>query len=150
MKASPSAVYHFFETMDDHYTQWHSDHIEFRWIGGGGLAQGEKAYFEERIGRELQRKPVQFTEVVPDRYIEFKPTARVVALLMPHISFAIDPNSDGCEVTRRIKVRTGPIGARLNRREFDAVRTHVREEGENTKRILENDSPIPPGRSVRT
>jgi len=36
-------------------------------------------------------------------------------------------------------VRTGPIGAWLNRREFDAVRQHMHEEGENLKRIVEAD-----------
>lgn len=146
--ASPSAVYRFFETMDENYTRWHPDHVEFRWIDGGGLAKGNEAYFEERIGGKLQRKTVRFTEIDPDRYIEFEPTSRLVALLMPSISFTIDPTSDGCEVTQRITVRTGPIGARLNRREFDAVRKHMREEGENLKRILEAETDVPPESDV--
>jgi hypothetical protein len=58
---------------------------------------------------------------------------------MPSISFAIEPHENGCDLTQRIKVRTGPIGAWLNRREFDAVRTHMKEEGENLKTILETD-----------
>ncbi len=80
---------------------------------------------------------MRFVEADPDRYIEFKPTSLLIGLLMPHISFTIEPRPNGCELTQRIKVRTGPIGARLNRREFDAVRTHMREEGRNLKRILE-------------
>lgn len=101
------------------------------------MKQGAEAYFEERIAGKLQKKQVRFTEIVPDRYIEFRPTSRLVGLLMPSINFSIDPRVDGCDLTQRIKVRTGPIGARLNRREFDAVRTHMREEGENLKSILE-------------
>lgn len=137
--ATSEDIYGFFEEMEKNYERWHPDHITFRWTSGGGLEQDAEAYFEERIAGTLQKKTVQFVEVVPDRYIEFKPTSLLVGLLMPHISFTIDADSDGCEFTQRIKVRTGPIGARLNRREFDAVRTHMREEGENLKQILESE-----------
>jgi hypothetical protein len=137
--ASPGEIYGFFEGMDANYERWHPDHIEFRWLDGGGLEEGAEAYFEERIAGKLQEKTVRFTGVVPDRYIEFRPTSRLVGLLMPHISFTIEPHEDGCTLTQRIKVRTGPIGARLNRREFDAVRTHMTEEGENLRDILETE-----------
>ncbi|WP_254279515.1 SRPBCC family protein [Haloarcula marina] len=139
VSAPPEAIYRFFETMDANYERWHPDHIEFRWVGGDGLAQGAEAYFEERIAGKTQQKTVRFTEVVPDRYIEFKPTSLLVGLLMPSISFTIDPHENGCDVTQRIKIRTGPIGARLNRREFDAVRAHMQEEGENLKTLLERE-----------
>lgn len=140
VKASPGDVFRFFESMEENYRQWHPDHVAFRWVDGGRLEEGEQAYFEERIAGKRQQKTVRFTRIDPNRYIEFKPTSLLVGLLMPHISFAITPREDGCEVTQRIKVRTGPIGARLNRREFDAVRVHMREEGENLKRILESES----------
>lgn len=58
---------------------------------------------------------------------------------MPSISFTIEPHENGCDLTQRIKVRTGPIGAWLNRGEFDAVRTHMKDEGENLKTIVEDD-----------
>lgn len=138
--ASPKDIYRFFETMDVNYDRWHPDHIEFRWIDGDGLEEGTKAYFEERIAGKIQQKTVRFTEIVPNQYIEFKPTSRLVGLLMPSISFTIDPHDGDCHLTQRIKIRTGPIGARLNRREFDAVRTHMKEEGENLKTILETDA----------
>lgn len=83
------------------------------------------------------RKARPFTETISDRYIEFTPRSRLVGLLMPPISFSVDPRMGGSVLTQRIKVRTGPIDARLNRREFDAVRIHMREEGENLKSILE-------------
>jgi Polyketide cyclase / dehydrase and lipid transport len=139
VNASPEEVYHFFETMDVNYQRWHPDHILFRWSTGDGLKQGAIAYFEERIAGKKQKKTVKFTEVVPDRHIESKPTSRLVGILMPSISFTIKPHENGCDLTQRIKVRTGPIGAWLNRREFDAVRTHMREEGENLKTIIETD-----------
>ena len=141
--APPREVFRFFEEMEENYTRWHPDHVSFRWLDGGGLQAGSEAHFEERIGGKHQEKTVVFTEVDRERYIEFKPTSRLVAALMPHISFTIDPRPEGCVVTQRIKVRTGPIGAWLNRREFDAVRRHMGEEGANLKRVLEEESSIP-------
>lgn len=137
INVSPEEVYDFFEAMDSNYERWHPDHIVFRWIDEDGLEQGAETYFEERIAEEEQKKSVRFTEIVPNRYIEFKPTSRLTGILMPSISFTIDPHEAGCDLTQRIKVRTGPIGAWLNRHEFDAVRTHMNEEGENLKEILE-------------
>ncbi len=138
VEAPPEEVFRFFESMDENYTEWHPDHVTFRWVDGGRLEEGAEAYFEERIAGKRQQKTVRFTQVDRDRYIEFEPASLLVRLLMPHISFTISSRSEGCTVTQRIKVRTGPIGARLNRREFDAVRTHMREEGEGLKRILED------------
>lgn len=135
--APPGGVYRFFERMEENYARWHPDHIMFRWIDNGRLETGSKAYFKEWIAGKRRTKTVRFTRVEPDRYIEFKPTSLLVGLLLPHISFTIIPRPEGCELTQRIKVRTGPIGARLNRREFDAVREHMREEGENMGRIFE-------------
>jgi hypothetical protein len=139
VRVSPEELYRFFERMDANYERWHPGHIEFSWVGGDRLEEGANASFEERIAGTTQKKTVRFTAVVPGRYIEFKPTSLLGGLLLPSISFAIDPTEDGCEFTQRIKVRTGPIGARLNRREFDAVREHMREEGENLKTILETE-----------
>jgi hypothetical protein len=137
VQAPAADVFGFFEDMADNYVRWHPDHVAFEWTKGEGLHPGAEATFEERIGGRRQRPTVRFTDVVPDRSIEFRPTSRLVALLMPRVSYTIEPREDGCDLTQRIRVRTGPIGAWLNRRKFDAVRTHMREEGENLKRLVE-------------
>lgn len=134
--ARPEAVFQFFEDMEQWYEHWHPDHRTFRWLSDEGLQPDAEAYFEERIAGKGQRKTVRFTAVEPDRYIEFRPTGWLTRLLLPHISFTIEPDSNGCQVIQRLRVRTGPIGARLNRREFDAVRTHMREEGENLQQLV--------------
>ncbi|CAN5819151.1 hypothetical protein BH20GEM3_BH20GEM3_09110 [soil metagenome] len=47
--------------------------------------------------------------------------------------------AEGIRFFTELHIRTGPVGAWLNRREFNAVRQHMREEGENLKRILETE-----------
>ncbi len=135
----PDVVFRFFEEIEDRYEKWHPDHVTFRWVTGEGLEAGNEAYFEERIGGDLQKRTIRYTTVEPNRYIEFKPSSRLIGFFLPHISFTVEPEDGGCRITQRIKVRTGPIGTRLNREEFEAVRKHMNEEGENLKHIVEQE-----------
>lgn len=137
IRTTPEEVFGFFETMDANYLRWHPDHRFFRWEEGRGVEPGVVFYFEEVIGGTLMKKRVHFTRVEPNRHIEFTFTNRLLALVVPRLSFHFEPEGDGTRVEAEIQVRTGPIGAWLNRREFDAVRQHMREEGENLKKILE-------------
>jgi hypothetical protein len=142
IEAPPEAIFQFFEKMDENYLAWHPDHVAFRWTKGRGLEPGVEFSFEEHIGGKLLRKTVRFTRIVPGRLIEFVPTWWLMRLLMPRLSFEVrpegQPEGEGASLfIARIRIRTGPIGARLNRREFNAVRQHMKEEGENLKRILE-------------
>ncbi len=134
---TPERISAFFDEMDANYLRWHPDHLLFRWESGRGLEEGVEFYFEEIIGGQKMKKRVVFTRVVPDRHIEFTFTNRLLRLLLPRILFRYEPVQEGVRFTAELHIRTGPIGAWLNRREFDAVRQHMREEGENLKRILE-------------
>ena len=141
---TPEAVFAFFSDMEANYTRWHRDHLLFRWEGRAGLEIGRQFYFEERIAGKLLKKRVRFTRIEPDR-IEFALTNPFFRLVLPWIAFAITPEGGGVRVTQTIPIRTGPIGAWLNRREFDAVRIHMAEEAENMKRLLEaGDTTVPP------
>lgn len=139
IEALPEEVFQFFEEIEERYLAWHPDHMTFEWVRGTELAEGNEAYFEERIGGDLQRRTIRYTTVEAPRSIEFTPTGRLTRLIIPKISFTIEPSNGGCRVTQRIRVRTGPIGRRLNREEFAAVRTHMDEEAANLKRIVESE-----------
>lgn len=143
IQTTPEQVFVFFADMEANYLRWHPDHILFRWEGDGGLREGAAFYFEERIGGKLLRKRVRFTRIVPGRLIEFVLVNPLLRLILPSIAFAIEPEAGGLRLTQTIPVRTGPVGAWLNRREFDAVRLHMAEEGRNLKRILEDHAPWP-------
>jgi hypothetical protein len=137
IRTTPDRIFDFFEHMDENYLRWHPDHLLFRWEQGRGLREGVEFYFEERIGGQLLKKKVRFTRIEPNRHIEFAVTNRLIRLLMPRLLFAMEAQGDRCRFVAEIHIRTGPIGARLNAREFNAVRQHMKEEGENLKRILE-------------
>lgn len=133
----------FFAAMDANYLRWHPDHLLFVWRQGRGLAPGVRFYFEERIGGQLLRKEVVFTEIQPDRLIRFVLTSRLQRLFLPSITFEFLAEGPArFRFRQSIPIRIGPAGAWLNRKAFAAVRRHMVEEGENLKAILETGSPV--------
>lgn len=138
VNVSAETVFGFFEEMADNYVAWHPDHIAFRWIEGESVTEGAVFYFEEIIAGELQKKRMRFTQVQPGRFLEFEPVNRMVRLLMPRLSFEMEPiDATSCYFRAKIHLRVGPLAARLNAKEFTAVRQHMKEEGENLKRMVE-------------
>lgn len=144
IQTTPERIFQFFAEMAENYVRWHPDHLLFRWETGTGLQEGNEFYFEERIGGQLMKKRVRFTRITPNRHIEFAPTNGLIRLILPRLLFAIEPQGDQCRFIAEIHIRTGPIGAKLNAREFNAVRQHMREEGENLKRLLETQVLVMP------
>ncbi len=148
IRTSPDQVMRFLEGMEQNYTQWHPDHHRFEWIEGRGVAEGVVFQFDEEIAGKSQSREAVYTRVVEGRHIEFAPTSRFLRLFLPRMLFRVVSEGKGSRFIQEVHVRVGPLGARLNRREFEAVRQHMREEGENLKRLLEEgdrtDPPLRP------
>lgn len=139
--AEPAAGFAFFENMEANYTRWHPDHLKFEWRQGRGLAVGNIFYFEERIAGKLQKKETRITEVVPNRYFAFTMVNPVFRFFLPHLSFGFEPTAAGFLFRAELRLHgIGPLGRRLNRREFAAVDVHMAEEGRNLKALLERHS----------
>lgn len=137
--ASPTDVFAFFDGMDEaRYLGWHPDHKIFRWTRGKGLTVGNEFYFEEVIAGKLLKKNVAFTRIDEGLRIEFAPTFWLMRLLLPRLVFRLEQvAAHHYRFIAEIFLRVGPLGARLNKREFDAVREHMRVEGINLKRFVE-------------
>ena len=57
-------------------------------------------------------------------------------LFLPRLVFCLEPLAQGrFRFIAEIFLRVGPLGARLNKRESDAVREHKRIEGINLNRL---------------
>jgi hypothetical protein len=129
----------FFETMEENHTRWRLDHIAFAWRKGRGLAVGNVFWFDERIGGKRMDKQVRLIEVVPDRLIVFEPSSWLLRAFLPRLSFTFLPETGGFTFEGRIVMRgVGPLGRRLNRRDFAAVERHMAEEGSNLRSLLES------------
>jgi len=139
VRAPVAALFEFFEGMNnERYLLWHPDHKVFRWTEGQGIKVGNRFYFEEVIAGKLLKKSVQFTRVEQDKYIEFAPTFWLMRLFLPRLVFRAEVLQPRVfRFVAEIFLRVGPIGAHLNKREFDAVREHMRIEGINFRRHAE-------------
>lgn len=104
-----------------------------------GLAVGNVFFFAEEIGGQVLKKETRFTKIIPNRYIEFTMVNWFYRWFIPKMTFVLDPQGGGGRFTGQVFLRgIGPIGKWSHRREFAAVRQHMKEEGENLKRIIEN------------
>jgi hypothetical protein len=137
IRTSADALLQFFDGMEGNYTIWHPDHHSFTWIEGSGVAEGVISEFDETVGGKRQRKRMVFTRV-DDGRIEFAPVSRLIRLLLPRVVFDITPDGDGCRFIQEVHVRVGPLGARLNQKEFEAVQQHMEEEGSYLKALMES------------
>ncbi|MEO1451458.1 MAG: hypothetical protein AAFV07_18145, partial [Bacteroidota bacterium] len=87
---------------------------------------------------EYLKKETRFTQIFPNRYIEFTMVNWFFRLFIPRLSFQMDPSENGCLFTATVVLRGfGPIGKWAHRKEFIAVKQHMKEEGQNLKRIIE-------------
>ena len=137
LRTTPNRIMEFFQAMESNYTRWHPDHHRFEWAKGRGIGEGVEFEIEEEIDGKSKRKRLVYKRVVNGHHIEFAPTSKLLRVLLPRILFRIIPDGDGCRLVQEVHVRIGPVGAWLNRKEFDKVRRHMREEGENLKTLLE-------------
>lgn len=138
--ASADRVYAFVDRMEENYLRFHPDHIAFRWLQPGRLAEGNRFYFEERVNGQHIRRTVRLTRVEPGRLIRFVPENPLVRFFLPRIEFEMEPVGEGARFTQRLRIRIGPIGRRLNRAGFRAVERHMEEEAVNLKAIVEGGS----------
>jgi hypothetical protein len=136
--APAQAGFDFFANMETNYLRWHPDHLAFEWREGRGLEVGNVFFFEERIGGKVLKKSTRITAVEPSRYFAFTPVNPVMWLFLPRLSFAFEPERGGFVFRAELRMRgIGPMGRKLNRKEFEAVEVHMAEEGANLKALLE-------------
>lgn len=138
--ASPVETFEFFRSMDEaRYLAWHPDHVAFHLLEGDRIEPGARASFEEDIGDERLSSTVRYTEVCAPTYVEFRDESPITRLFNPKNTFTLEATDGITRVTAAVHLRIGPL-ERLSgrvRRDLEALRRHVREEGENLKRLVE-------------
>ena len=144
IKATPEEIFEFFlKIVDDaSYQAWHSeDHVAFRWIRGEPWQQGSVAYAAEYIHGKLHKFKFLIKEVVPNRKIELVPLSRILRIYFPRNTLSIDSRDGFCVFTASGVLRVGRLVKLLARNRLEqglsSVKKHMKEEGQNLKRILE-------------
>ena len=142
---TPEKIFGFFlQIVDDaSYRAWHpEDHVAFRWIKGEPWQEGSVAYAEEYLHGKLHKFKFLIKKVVSNREIELVPLSRFLRIYFPRNTLLIEPREGSCVFTATGVLRVGRLAKLLARNKLEyglsSVRKHMKEEGENLKRILES------------
>ena len=142
IKAKPEEVFEWLlQRFKDKeaYQAWHPDHVDVRWIKGVPLQEGSIVYAEEYLHGELHKLKFIITKVVPNKEIEYKPLFPL-SIFAPGNTFLIEPKGqDSCIFTAISRFRAGPLFKKLAKNKIKATEQHIKEEGENLKRALEEE-----------
>jgi len=142
IKATPEKVFdrltHLFREKED-YQSWHPDHVDLYWIRGKLFEEGSIGYCEEYLHGEIHKFKFLCTKVVPNRMIEYRPMFPW-SIFWPRSTFVVEPKGEkSCIFSATGYLRAGPLFKKLGRNRLEAIKKHMKEEGENLKRLVENE-----------
>jgi hypothetical protein len=142
IRATPGRIFDFLVHLEENYTAWHpEDHVSFRWIKGNAWEEGSVAYTEEYLHGKLHKLKFLVTRMVPEREIAYAPLSRILRIYFPGNRFSIEPRGETSLFTATASIRVGWLVKKFASGKLEhglsSVRKHMKEEGENLKRILE-------------
>ena len=144
IKTTPEKIWEFFINLDKNYKSWHpEDHIVFKWTKGKPMETSSHYYGEEIMNEKVKKFKGIIGEVIPYRKIVFKFTFPVT-LVSPYFEWQIEPRGSNSVFTAITIVRCERFYRKIMRKKgwdelIQTGKKHVREEGENLKKILEKE-----------
>lgn len=123
--------------MSEHYAEWHPDHVSAEWVHGGPNQVGSILEAVEDLGGTREVLRLEMISIDPPRGFKYR-IRGPISLLLPGGVFAVISDSGGARFTAAISYRFGRLTERLFNRRTAALRRHMKEEGENLKRIVES------------
>lgn len=135
--APPERVWTWLLGLAEHYTEWHPDHVSARWVRGDPAAVGSVLEVVERLAGRREELRFEMTGVDPPRQLEYR-ILGPHSILLPTGGFEVAPDDEGSRFTAYICYRFGQLTEALFRRRVAALRAHMREEGQNLKRLIES------------
>lgn len=135
----PERAWAWLNELPVHYREWHPAHVDCRYERGESLQSGAVVSIEEHLHGRLHRLRLCVTQVVPGRMMRYRNHGFSGA-------FLLEPADGGTRFTAELifGIRAPIIGRaldavlrRLLARRLAAFQAHMREEGENLKRLLE-------------
>ena len=146
IKTTPEKIWEFFYNLEQNYKTWHpEDHIIFQWTKGKPMEVGSNFYAEEFVMGKIKKFKGTIDEIIPNRKIVFKYSFPLF-LVSPGFEWQIEPKGSNSVFTSISIVRCEKFMRKLLKySEYKGIETlikvgkkHVKEQGENLKKILEN------------
>ena len=147
IKTTPEKIWKYFIGLEQNYKAWHpEDHILFRWTEGAPMESGSSWYAEEVVRGKVFTLKGTVGEVIPQRKIVFN-YSFPLSIVTPKFEWLIGSKGSKSIFTATSYMRAEGLMRMLakyvERKDFDALieitKKHMREEGENLKKILESE-----------
>jgi hypothetical protein len=148
INTTPEKIWGFFYNLEKNYKAWHpKDHVSFKWTKGKPMETGSHWYAGEYMSGELKKGGGIIGEVIPNRKIVFK-NAFPMSIVFPRFEWLIEPKGSKSVFTAVSYIRAEKFMRKLasafhrqDKKNLDTIiaagKKHVKEEGENMKKILE-------------
>ena len=125
----------------ENYKAWHPEHKEIRWLKGDPLQKGSIFYIEEYLQGILHKMKFRIIKIVPNSLIQYR-ILFPLSLFAPENKFMIEPlGEDSCTFTAMGKINIPHwLFIKMHKyheQKLEASKQHMREEGENIKKALE-------------
>lgn len=137
---SPETVWSWFQSLPEHYKEWHPDHISCRWVRGDAFEPGARMEAVERLHGRRHRLLLKMIGTESGRRVQYRVYPGVNG------SLSAEPTGTGSRFTAKIEIGTrlpviswiiDTILRIVLAPHLEAIRQHQYEEGVNLKAILE-------------
>lgn len=144
INAPAKEIYSFFLHFRENYLAWHPDHTVCRYLTDGPLGIGSVIYIEEILHGRLHKLKLRITRLEPYSLIEYHTFIGTKGLFIfeqKNASFTLFTAElrFGLDIPILGKLLDAILRIILSRQLTD-IHQHMREEGENLKRIIEQKS----------
>jgi hypothetical protein len=142
INASTEKIWKFLINIDKNYKAWHpDDHILFHWTKGAPFEKGSTFYAEQNmVGEKVKYKGV-ITECISGEKITMK-FSFPLSLITEKIEMIVEDHGSHSTFKHitymKFKFLSRTIFKKQNLRMLNDMDAHIRTEGSNMKRIVEN------------
>ncbi len=133
----PEPIWEWLTDLAAHYTQWHPDHVSAEWERGEPNQVGSIMRAVEDLGGTREVIRFEMASIDPPHRFEYR-IRGPISMLLPRGAFTIAPHNGGPRFTASISYRFGTLTERLFKRRVAELTEHMKEEGQNLKRIIES------------
>lgn len=139
IQAPPEKVWEWFANLPNHYGVWHPAHGRCWYARGSVLEAGAVLTVEEELHGRQHRLSLRLTEIVPNRLLRYSRWGLRGAFLLEEVNGGTRFTATlGFGVALPLPGRVADrVLARVFATRLAAVQEHMREEGRNLKRLLE-------------
>jgi uncharacterized protein YndB with AHSA1/START domain len=133
----PEPIWQWLTDLATLYTHWHPDHVSAEWERGEPNQVGSILRAVEDLGSAREVLRFELTTIDPPHRFEYR-IRGPISMLLPGGAFTVAPHNGGSQFTASISYRFGTLTERLFKRRVAALAEHMKEEGQNLKRIIES------------